>query len=228
MSSPDRKPWIKICGNTNLEDAKLAVELGANALGFIFAPSPRRITPIEASRIIQHVDPAVETIGVFVNQPASVILSSARRAGLSGVQLHGDEDAKSVGTLQALARRDNTELKVYKAVRMSTIDNSFEWDSDASKLLAGMVLDSGTPIQRGGTGRQFDWDAAAPLVRVLARRANIIIAGGINAQNAARALSLFQPYGLDVVSGVESKPGKKDPAKLRAFFAAVRHVAQGK
>ena len=224
--APERRPWVKICGNTRLEDAQLAVELGANALGFIFAPSPRRITPIEASRIISHIDPAVETVGVFVNQPASVILSSARRAGLSAVQLHGDEDPKSVGTLQALAAREKTELKIYKAVRMSTIDNSFAWDTEASRMLAGMVLDSGTPIQRGGTGRKFDWDEAAPLVRVLSRRARVIIAGGLNPQNVARAMSMFEPYGLDVVSGVESKPGQKDAEKLRSFFEAIETAAQ--
>lgn len=221
-----QRPWIKICGNTNAEDAKLAVELGASALGFIFAPSPRRITPIDASRIIQAIDPSVETIGVFVNQPASIILDSARRAGLSGVQLHGEEDPKMVGTLRELARRAQTPLKIYKAVRMSLIDDSFAWDVESSKMLAGMLLDSGTPIQRGGTGRQFDWDEAAPLVRLLARRAKIIIAGGLNPQNAARALTMFQPYGLDVVSGVERAPGKKDPEQLRAFFAAVQAVAQ--
>ncbi len=220
------RPWIKICGNTNLDDAKLAVELGASALGFIFAPSPRRITPIDAGRIVSHLGAEVETIGVFVNQPPSIILSTASRAGLSGVQLHGDEDPKAVGTLRALAARQKTELKIYKAVRMSTIDNSFAWDAEASKMLAGMVLDSGTPIQRGGSGRQFDWDEAAPLVRILSRRAKIIIAGGLNPQNAARALGLFQPYGLDVVSGVESKPGKKDPEKLRAFFAAIEAAPQ--
>ena len=218
--------WIKICGNTNLEDAKLAVELGANALGFIFAPSPRRITPIDASRIISQIDPEIETIGVFVNQPPSVVLATARRAGLSGVQLHGDEDPSSVGTLLALAAREKVELKVYKAVRMSTIDNSFAWDAQSSKMLAGMLLDSGTPIQRGGTGRTFDWDQAAPLVRVLSRRTKIIVAGGLNAQNAPRALSLFNPFGLDVVSGVEREPGKKDPEKLRAFFEAVKQAAQ--
>jgi phosphoribosylanthranilate isomerase len=218
--------WIKICGNTNLEHAKLAVELGANALGFIFAPSPRRITPIDASRIISQVDPNIETIGVFVNQPPSVVLSTARRAGLSGVQLHGDEDPSSVGTLLALAAREKMELKIYKAVRMSTIDDSFAWDAQASKMLAGMLLDSGTPIQRGGTGRTFDWDEAAPLVRILSRRTKIIVAGGLNAQNVQRALSLFNPFGLDVVSGVEREPGKKDPEKLRAFFAAVKQAAQ--
>jgi phosphoribosylanthranilate isomerase len=218
--------WVKICGNTNLEDAKLAVELGAHALGFIFAPSPRRITPIDASRIISQIDPEIETIGVFVNQPPSVVLATARRAGLSGVQLHGDEDPSSVGTLLGLAAREKMELKIYKAVRMSTIDNSFAWDSQASKMLAGMLLDSGTPIQRGGSGRTFDWDEAAPLVRVLSRRTKIIIAGGLNAQNTPRALSLFNPYGLDVVSGVEREPGKKDPEKLRAFFEAVKQAAQ--
>jgi phosphoribosylanthranilate isomerase len=93
-------------------------------------------------------------------------------------------------------------------------------------MLAGMLLDSGTPIQRGGTGRQFAWDEAAPLVRVLSRRTNIIIAGGLGPQNAAKAISIFDPFGLDVVSGVERAPGKKDPDKLRAFFDAVHTAAQ--
>ncbi|ABF40160.1 phosphoribosylanthranilate isomerase [Candidatus Koribacter versatilis Ellin345] len=218
--------WIKVCGTTNLDDAKLAVELGANALGFIFAPSPRRVSPFEASKITAQVDPKVETIGVFINQAPSVILDTARRAGISGVQLHGEEDPGSVRNLLALALREKTPLKVYKAVHMSTIDNSFAWDAESSKMLAGMVLDSGTPIQRGGTGRTFDWNEAAPLVRVLSRRTKIIIAGGLNAQNVTRAISLFEPYGLDVVSGVESEPGKKDPAKLRAFFEAVHEAVQ--
>lgn len=218
--------WVKICGNTNIEDAKLAVDLGAHALGFIFAPSKRRITPIDASRIISQIDPKIETIGIFVNQPPSVVLATARRAGLSGVQLHGDEDPSNVGTLLSLAAREKMELKVYKAVRMSTIDNSFAWDAQASKMLGGMLLDSGTPIQQGGTGRTFDWDEAAPLVRVLSRRTKVIIAGGLNAQNVQRALSLFSPFGLDVVSGVEREPGKKDPEKLRAFFEAVKQTAQ--
>lgn len=218
--------FIKICGNTNLEDAKIAAELGANALGFIFAPSPRRISPIEASTIIAKLDPKVETVGVFVNQAPSAILKTVQRAGLAAVQLHGDEDPAAVRNLLALAIREKIQLKIYKGVPMSTIDNSFAWDVESSKMLAGMVLDSGTPIQRGGTGRQFNWEEAAPLVRVLARRTKIIIAGGLNPQNAAKALSLFNPFGLDVVSGVERAPGKKDPEKLRAFFEAVQAAAQ--
>jgi phosphoribosylanthranilate isomerase len=126
----------------------------------------------------------------------------------------------------ALALREKTPLKVYKAVRMSTIDDGFGWDAEASRMLAGMLLDSGTPIQRGGTGRTFDWNEAAPLVRVLSRRAKVIVAGGLNPQNVGKALELFQPFGLDVVSGVEREPGKKDPAKLRAFFEAVHQAAQ--
>jgi phosphoribosylanthranilate isomerase len=218
--------FIKICGNTNLEDAKLAAELGANAVGFIFAPSPRRISPIDASKIIAQLDPRIETVGVFVNQPASVILKAVQKAGLSAVQLHGEESPADVRNLLALVFREKIQLKIYKAVRMSTIDNSFAWDVESSKMLAGMVLDSGTPIQRGGTGRRFDWDEAAPLVRVLSRRAKVIIAGGLNSQNAAKALALFNPFGLDVVTGVEREPGKKDPEKLRAFFEAVHQAAQ--
>jgi phosphoribosylanthranilate isomerase len=218
--------FIKICGNTNLEDAKIAADLGANALGFIFAPSPRRISPIDASTIIAKLDPKVEIVGVFVNQAPSTILKTVQRAGLTGVQLHGDEDPIAVRNLIALAFREKIKLKIYKAVSMGTIDNSFAWDTESSKMLAGMMLDSGTPIQRGGTGRQFDWNEAAPLVRVLSRRTKIIIAGGLNPQNAAKALSLFDPFGLDVVSGVEREPGKKDPDKLRAFFEAVHAAAQ--
>lgn len=220
------RPWIKICGNTNLEDARLAVELGADALGFIFAPSPRRISPFEASKITAQIDPRVETIGVFVNQPPSVILSTAHRAGITAVQLHGDEDPAAVRNLIALAQKEKTPLKVYKAVRMMTIDNGFAWDAAASKMLAGMVLDSGTPIQRGGTGRTFEWAEAAPLVNLLSRRTNVIIAGGLNAQNVAKALELFHPFGFDVVSGVEREPGKKDPEKMRAFFQAVAGAPQ--
>jgi phosphoribosylanthranilate isomerase len=207
--------FIKICGNTNLEDAKLAAELGANAVGFIFAPSPRRISPIDASKIIAQLDPGIETVGVFVNQPASVILKAVQKAGLSAVQLHGEESPADVRNLLALVFREKIQLKIYKAVRMSTIDNSFAWDVESSRMLAGMVLDSG-----------FDWDEAAPLVRVLARRSKIIIAGGLNPQNAAKALALFNPFGLDVVTGVEREPGKKDPEKLRAFFEAVHEAAQ--
>ena len=218
--------WIKICGNTNLEDAKLAVELGADALGFIFSPSPRRISPFEAAKITAHVEPKVETIGVFVNQAPSIILDTVHRAGISGVQLHGDEDPAAVRNLLGLAQRAKTSLKIYKAVHMATIDDSFAWNTESSKMLAGMLLDSGTPIQRGGTGRTFDWNEAAPLVRMLARRTNIIIAGGLNPQNVRRAVETFEPWGLDVVSGVERAPGKKDPAKLRAFFEAVHQAAQ--
>lgn len=218
--------WIKICGTTNLEDARLSLEAGADALGFIFAPSPRRIAPEDARKIIAALPQQAEKVGIFVNQSPRVVLDTVRRAGLTAVQLHGEETPVEVRELLSLAERDRIGLKVIKGIRMSTIDDSFSWDVAASRMLMAMLLDSGTPIQRGGTGKTFDWDAAAPLVRMLARRSKVVIAGGLNPSNLGRALELFEPWGVDVVSGVEESPGKKSPAKLKEFFAAVRRVEQ--
>lgn len=215
--------WIKICGTTNLEDALASVEAGANALGFVFAPSPRRISPRDAARIIGVLPASVEKIGVFVNQSVELVLDTVEKAGLSGVQLHGEEDVRYARELQ-----QKNGLRMVKAISLRDVADgkgkglALAMQEGAAKTFSSLLLDSGSGAKRGGTGATFDWQEAAPMARLLGKKFPLIIAGGLNAGNVAKALRIFQPWGVDVVSGVEQAPGKKDPVKMRAFIAAVR------
>ena len=213
--------WIKICGNTNLEDAQAAVEAGADALGFIFAPSKRRISPREAAAIVGKLPAKVEKIGVFVNQSPEIVLDTVEKARLTGVQLHGDEDAVfGRELLQRVARRP---FRFIKALRMTSPDQAI---TRGAELQDGgfdaVLLDSASGADRGGSGETFVWNEAEPVVRFLGRKFKVIVAGGLTAANVAKAVELFQPWGVDVVSGVESEPGKKDHEKLRAFVSAAK------
>jgi len=215
--------WIKICATTNLDDALASLDAGANALGFIFAPSTRRITPETATAIIAALPPSVEKIGVVVNETPEALKHLAETTGLTGLQLHGDEPPsqlpefrralglrKLIKTLQARELlADPAKLDAYLAVA-----DSFD----------GILLDSGVPGNRGGTGVPFDWNAALPIVARIKQVLPVIIAGGLNPNNVADAIRLFDPCGIDVVSGVELSTGRKDPAKLCAFVSAARAV----
>lgn len=214
--------WVKICGTTNLDDARVAVEAGADALGFIFAPSPRRISPKDAKKIIAELPKEVEKIGVFVNQKPEIILDTVKTAGLTGVQFHGDE---TVEELNEIRRASKGSLKFYGAMRMEALgdpDQLLYWQP----VLTAILLDSGSESRRGGTGKRFDWDEAAPFVRLLRRKMNVVIAGGLEAGNVQRAIQVLRPWGVDVVSGVEKEPGKKDHEKVRAFVKAAKAAAQ--
>jgi len=221
--------WIKICGTTNLEDALAAAEAGAEALGFVFAPSPRRISPREAARIIAALPASVEKIGVFVNQSLELVLDTVHKAGLTGVQLHGEEDGRFARRL----REEHGQLRVIKVLAMREVGEgkgkglAIAAQEDAAKTFSALLLDSGGNGKRGGSGAVFDWQEAAPMARLLAKRMALIIAGGLNPDNVAKALRTFHPWGVDVVSGVEQAPGKKDVEKLRRFIAAVRHFEAG-
>ena len=216
--------WIKICGTTNLEDALVAVEAGAHALGFVFAPSPRRISPRDAARITAALPTSVEKIGVFVNQSLDLVLETVEKAGLTGVQLHGEEDVRYARQLQQKKGR----LRIVKAISLREVGDGkgqgleLAMQEEAAKTFSALLLDSGTGSRRGGTGTTFDWQEAAPMARLLGKKFPLIIAGGLNSENVAKALGIFQPWGVDVVSGVEQAPGKKEPAKLLAFIAGVR------
>jgi len=216
--------WVKICGTTNLDDAQAAVEAGADALGFVFAQSPRRISPSEAKRIIAALDGKAETVGVFVNQRPKLILETAAKAGLTGVQLHGEEAPEFARELRNGAHAAGIKLRIYKAVAMKRV-TAGDFDLALPRnLISAYVLDSGSRVKRGGTGRKFDWKEAAPLVRFVGRRFDLIIAGGLNPENVVKAIRLFHPWGVDVVSGVESEPGRKDHEKVRAFVKAAKGV----
>jgi len=200
---------IKICGITNPEDARLASELGADALGFIFHPaSPRRAAPEAAREIIRQLPPFVLSVGVFVDEEAAVVRDLAARLGLDWVQLHGRESPEYC---RSLGRR---VLKGFRIEAESSLGALAEYRGAVQAFL----LDTYKTGQAGGTGETFDWQ--------LARRAQdfgaIVLAGGLTPANVAQAIEVARPQAVDVASGVEAAPGKKDPEKLRAFFEKVK------
>jgi phosphoribosylanthranilate isomerase len=200
---------IKICGNTNLEDAILAAALGADALGFIFyPPSPRALAPEAARDIIAQLPPFVTTVGVFVDEEAATVRELAARVGLDWLQLHGQE---SPDYCRSLGRR------VIKGFRIK--DQSSLGDLGVYRdAVQALLLDTYKKGQTGGTGESFDWQ----LAREARQFGPIILAGGLTPDNVALAIKTAQPQAVDVASGVEAAPGKKDPEKLQKFFAALR------
>jgi phosphoribosylanthranilate isomerase len=216
--------WIKICATTNLDDARAALDAGANALGFILTASPRQITLETAAKIIAALPPSVEKIGVVVNESPEALAKLATDVGLTGLQLHGDEPPdqlpdyrRTLGLRKIIKTLQARELLAAPAKLDDYLHNS--------KFIDGILLDSGSPTARGGTGQPFDWNAALLIVERIKQHLPVIIAGGLNSDNVADAIRLFDPCGVDVVSGVELSPGKKNPAKLRAFIAAARAAA---
>ncbi|HEY1159177.1 MAG TPA: phosphoribosylanthranilate isomerase [Terracidiphilus sp.] len=216
--------WIKICGNTTLEDARLAVEAGADAVGFVFAASPRRVTVAEVAAIGSHLPATVEKIGVFVDAQLEEIYSTVRAAGLTGVQLHWEAGPQLPAKLRALL---GPELRVLRVVHVSAGAEELATEQIAQHArdpnVDAVLVDSRTATAVGGTGVAFDWAAAGKsLLQNAEARKRLIAAGGLDAENVAQAIARLQPWGVDVVSGVESAPGRKDPAKLRAFIGNAR------
>lgn len=205
---------VKICGITNVEDALLACELGANAIGLNFYDkSPRCISPFTASKIIGRLPPFVAPVGIFVNWQSAPVASLAKALGLAAAQLHGDEPpklvsdiARKVSVIKALHVGKGTGLPQFAKYRGAT----------------AFLLDGPHSGQYGGTGHATDWTFAL----TAAESHRILLAGGLTPENVAEAILAVRPYAVDVTSGVESKPGKKDPARLRAFFEAVARANQ--
>ena len=217
--------WIKICGTTSLQDALAAAEAGASALGFVFAPSPRQISPAAARAIVAQLPAKVETIGVFVNEQPERMRAIAEQVGLSGLQLHGDESAEVGRALQAGA--NGRRLKLFKTLHMGRACNMpFAETRALGEFYDALLLDSGSAQQPGGTGRVFDWEDAARTAAMLRVTSNIIVAGGLTPENVAEAVARFQPWGVDVVTGVEREPGHKDAEKVRKFVQAAREPIQ--
>lgn len=200
---------IKVCGITRLEDALLAVELGASALGFNFyRPSPRYIAPGAARDIIQRLPPFVAAVGVYANEEdMDHVTAIADEAGVGAIQLHGPRFPELA---QQPAGRP--------LIRAVAVGDDFKAEMLAGFQVSAFLLDAFHPSLSGGTGRPFDWE----LAREANRYGTIILAGGLNPGNVGRAVQEVHPFAVDVASGVESAPGQKDPALLRAFFAAVQ------
>lgn len=213
--------WIKICGITNLEDAQSAVDAGADAVGFVFyEKSPRKADPIMARDIVSQLPSTVEKVGVFVDETPLAIADVADKVGLTAVQLHMDE--------RTSLQRQVTKRKVFlslpaKIVELTWRKKGAAWGTffPLPDNLAGILVDSSAV---GGTGKSFNWKEIRAFVSLMGKQNPIVVAGGLTPSNVAEAIRILKPWGVDVSSGVESSPGKKDPEKVRAFIRAVREM----
>lgn len=207
---------------TNAEDALAAADAGADAVGFVFyRQSPRNIDPEKVRAIVAQLPPQVEKVGVFVNESAEHVANIADRAQLTALQLHFNSSFAN----QDLQGWSPGNRKVYLALPAALfLDAGAQWgvSNQRSITFDAIFLDSGTAEQPGGTGKAFDWQKAALLVEAMTKTAKVVVAGGLNPINVGEAIRILKPWGVDVVSGVEAKPGKKDPKKVQAFIAAVR------
>ena len=241
--------WIKICGNTTLTDAQLAADAGAGAVGFVFAPSPRRVTPAQAASIIPHLPATLEKIGVFVDASFDEIVSTVETAGLTGAQLLFEASPKLSSQIRD---RFGADLRILRVVHFPSTkiaeDTGLVSGHDFSRAendpnnekralasepifsdpcIDAILVDSRTATAVGGTGKTFDWSLAAnTLFQKEKMRKHLIAAGGLTPDNVAEAIATLHPWGVDVVSGVESAPGRKDPAKVRAFIANARAASK--
>lgn len=222
--------WIKICGNTTLEDAQLAAQLGADAVGFVFAASPRQVTAAQVAAITPHLPSHIERIGVFHSSDAQQIAAIVHEAGLTAVQLHGTLD---LPLAQRLAEEFTGSVRIIQTLHWTVAPAT---ESPAARLasqieriarlgFAGRILiDSKVGAATGGTGVAFDWTASRALFSSAPSGLHLIVAGGLNPQNVARAIARLNPWGVDVSSGIESSPGRKDPALLALFIQSARAV----
>jgi phosphoribosylanthranilate isomerase len=215
--------WIKICGNTSAADALLAVDSGADAVGFVFASSPRHVTESEVAGIVARLPKTIETIGVFVDAGAEEIYSAVRMCHLTGVQLHWDSAPDLPARLKSRLGQQLRVLRVLHfgdglAERAAELAAAYEKDPNAD----GLLIDSRSAAAAGGTGLAYDWKRAAKTIFKNANARKLIVAGGLTPQNVGEAIAALQPWGVDVVSGVEAEPGRKDPLKVREFVKRAR------
>jgi len=202
-------PKVKICGITNYDDATVAIDLGADLLGFNFYPkSPRYVTKERAEEIISQLPAFIDTAGVFVNASIDEIHETSDVCSLDWVQLHGDEDPEFCRSLLS------HNVKTMKAIRVkdqTDIERADQFFTDA------ILLDAFDPDKYGGTGLTFDWNVIGHMAK------RVFLAGGVNPDNAAKAMKLGV-YGIDVCSGIEAEPGKKDHNKMKRLFDNIRHL----
>ena len=198
---------VKVCGIRREEDAQLAAELGASAVGLIFWPGSTRAVDVARARaIVAALPPFVTAVGVFVNQSRDEVQGTVRAVGLGAVQLHGDEPPEWYASFP------------HPVIKAVAVDDDFEPHAlTVVPERATVLLDAHDPVQRGGTGRVIDWTRAA----AAARMRPVILSGGLTPDNVREAAEIVRPYAVDVASGVEASPGVKDHSKLRAFFDAL-------
>lgn len=203
---------IKICGITNEEDALAATRFGADALGFIFAPSPRRISAEKARKVIKALPPLVQRVGVFVDEDLEEVLSVAETCGLDILQFHGSESAEYCNSF---------DYRVIKAVRLRNRQD-LKSLPNYNDVVHALLLDTYVPDKLGGTGMTFDWELAVKAKKY----GRIILAGGLSPENVAAAISIVKPYAVDASSSLEQSPGIKDHERIAQFIERVRESAR--
>jgi phosphoribosylanthranilate isomerase len=201
---------VKICGITNAPDAQAAVEAGADALGFVFCPSSPRCVSLEtAGKVSDELPQFIVRVGVFVNPPDELVVAAMRECGLNMLQFHGEEPPEYCLKFGLMS------MKAFRVKDATSLEGVTEYPTDA------WLLDAYSPDRLGGTGATFNWD----LARTVQRHGRpIFLAGGLTPENVAEAVRKVQPFGVDVSSGVEASPGRKDHAKVKAFIAAAKSV----
>jgi len=211
--------WVKICGNTSFEDAMLAADAGADAVGFVFATSPRQVTVDQVAIITSQLPSSIEKIGVFVDSNFDTIESSVRTCELTGVQLHTDRAAELP---MRLRESFGERLRILRGLHYGADLSERVAEVAANERVDAILIDSRTATAVGGTGTSFNWHGAEPIFSNAGTR--LVVAGGLAPNNVAEAVRILKPWGVDVVSGVESAPGRKDPDKVRAFVKNARRM----
>jgi len=212
--------WVKICANTSLEDAMTAAEAGADAVGFVFAESVRKVTPAQVRAITPHLPASVEKIGVFVDAGFDDLAAAIKACGLTGVQLHSSCEAGAAARL----RERFGSLRILRVIHFQNGLERELREAQADEAIDAVLVDSRTAHLVGGTGIRYDWQAARG--SFAGSRLRMVTAGGLNPENVGEAIAMLRPWGVDVASGVEAAPGKKDAAKVRAFVEAARIAAR--
>ena len=209
--------WVKVCANTSLADTMLAVDAGADAVGFVFSQSPRQVTVQQVAAITPALPSSIEKIGVFVDSSFEAIETAVQTCGLTGVQLHFEGGE---GLPAQLRNRFGATLRILKVLHYAPGMKDKAAELASHKNIDAILVDSRTATAVGGTGIRFDWDEAASLFRTAGIK--MIAAGGLNPDNVKEAVQKLKPWGVDVASGVEATPGRKDPDKVRAFVLNAR------
>jgi phosphoribosylanthranilate isomerase len=221
--------WIKICGTTNLADAQHAASSGASAVGFVLAPSPRRVTVDQVRAIAKHLPRNVERIGVFVDASFDEIINAVEEGDLTGVQLHANSDPELPDRIRAhFTAPDRTPLSILAVLAfsddMEPRMQAVARDAARHGAIDALLIDSRSPVGHGGTGTRYDWQAAQYMFRRIAPKLRLIAAGGLNPDNVGEAIRTLTPWGVDVATGVEAAPGRKDPARVAAFIRNARET----